>query len=210
MPEKLNSVHLTKIIIQALEEMGYLESARCLELESGISVMADCDAEDSLNLKYSVVDGKWDSVGAILDRCDWASGYVRYPLLRQKFLELLAAGRWVAAANCLHTELEPAITTKGHRSDFLNLARVLLLRPRHDELCAVGFVGSGLAGRVKAAEAALQSAPPHLKFPASRLRRLLAQVSWPRSPPAPMSKSRQGSARTSFVEFRGASTRRVV
>jgi hypothetical protein len=175
-PEDINSEHLTKSIIQALEEMGYLESARCLELESGISLVTDSDTEECLRLKYALVDGQWQDVAAILNHSAWAPQHMRYPIFRQKYLELLAAGRSIAAENCLQHDLEPSISTKGQRRDYMKLGRLLLMQPGPEELRAIGYIGSGLAGRVKAADAALQCAPTKVKFPASRLRRLLAQV----------------------------------
>ena len=180
--EKLNQKHLAKIMIQALEEMGFLESARCLERESGMSIMDEGSNVDAHCLKYAFLDGNWELADEILNRTAWASGHIRFPLARQKFLELLLKGRRDMAAECLQAELEPAIVTKRHRSDFMSLARLLCLRPGPDDLQAVGYGGSGLAGRVKALEAAFRCAPPEVYLPPSRLRRLLAQVVRPPPP----------------------------
>jgi hypothetical protein len=196
---ELNQEHLTKIMIQALEEMGCLESARCLERESGIALVADKRAEDALQLKQHILDGNWEQAASILNASEWATGHVRYPIYRQKFLELLESGHRLAAIDCFRSELEPAIATRRHRHDFASLAQRLCLPADPDGLRAGGWGGRGLATRVQAAEAALRCAPPDVHLPASRLRHLLAQVRHP-SPlhrhraPCPTSPARPGAA----------------
>ena len=85
---------VVRIILQALESMGLLESARCLEREAGVS-LRDGAAADVARLEEAVAEGRWEEACNVLDEsgCAWTSARATFPLYRQMFLELLEAGR---------------------------------------------------------------------------------------------------------------------
>lgn len=89
---------VVKIMMQALEGMGLLETARCLERESGIS-LRDGQAESVLELERAVLDGRWEDACGILEGASssWGTCRARFPVYRQMYLELLEEGHRAAA-----------------------------------------------------------------------------------------------------------------
>ncbi len=103
---------VVKLMVQAMESFGFPESARKLELESGVALY-DGPALEALELQKSLLDGDWQTVDEILSTASWVDNRMRYMAYRQLYLELLHADRHQEAADCLDANLEPAARACG-------------------------------------------------------------------------------------------------
>ena len=67
---------MVRLILQALQGMGYLESSLCLQRESG--VMLQSEGEKLRALRRDVMEGEWRKILSELEREDWASTSLKY------------------------------------------------------------------------------------------------------------------------------------
>lgn len=105
-PLGLNRHELVRIIVQAMDSLGYPKSARSLEHEARVEAMAS----DMRTLRDCVLNGRWDSLESVLDsltvfRTEADARAARFVLYEQKFLELLEARRTADALDCLRNHL---------------------------------------------------------------------------------------------------------
>lgn len=102
----LDRQELVRIIVQAVDSMGYHSSARALEKEAGVEAMS----QEMRTLRDCVLMGKWDQLEQVLDsvtvfKTEDDARAARFVLYEQKFLELLEAGRTADALKCLRNDL---------------------------------------------------------------------------------------------------------
>eukprot|EP01062_Namystynia_karyoxenos_P077283 TRINITY_DN7744_c0_g1_i1.p1 TRINITY_DN7744_c0_g1~~TRINITY_DN7744_c0_g1_i1.p1 ORF type:complete len:588 (+),score=213.70 TRINITY_DN7744_c0_g1_i1:215-1978(+) len=99
---------VVRLILQALNSLGYTESAAALEQESGVLLQSAAIGA----FKDGILSGEWAKVQELLPRLALgdpeAERRVTYHISRQKFLELLEAGETRAALAVLRTEVAPA------------------------------------------------------------------------------------------------------
>lgn len=105
-PMGLNRRELVRIIVQSIDALGYPDSARSLERETGIEAMSP----QMRTLRDCVLRGHWDQLESVLDsltvfKSDSDARAARFVLYEQKFLELLEAGRTADALDCLRNHL---------------------------------------------------------------------------------------------------------
>jgi len=115
-----------KLMVQAMESFGFPESARKLELESGVA-LHDGLALEALELHKSLLDGDWQSVDEILGTASWVDNQMRFMAYRQLYLELLHADRRQEAAQCFDANLQPAARALAgaQRKEVQNLKSLL-------------------------------------------------------------------------------------
>ncbi|KAK7693817.1 hypothetical protein QCA50_003389 [Cerrena zonata] len=96
-----------RLVIQSLRDVGYIESAATLEAESGYSM----ESPEVSDFRQCVLDGAWTQAEAALERLgvaeDGGLREARFFISRQKYLELLEAGKTSAALQVLRYELAP-------------------------------------------------------------------------------------------------------
>jgi hypothetical protein len=117
---------VVKLMVQAMESFGFPESARKLELESGVA-LHDGPALEALELHKSLLDGDWQSVDEILGTATWVDNQMRFMAYRQLYLELVHADRRQEAAQCLDANLQPAARALAgaQRKEVQNLQSLL-------------------------------------------------------------------------------------
>jgi hypothetical protein len=101
---------VVRLMVQAMDEYGFPESARSLERESGV-LLHDDTALEALGLQASIRDGDWARVEGILDAASWADNRMRFDSYRQLYLELVQAGDLEQAAQCLESKVTPCALT---------------------------------------------------------------------------------------------------
>ena len=150
---------VVKLMVQAMESFGFPESARKLELESGVA-LHDGPALEALELQKSLLDGDWQTVDEILSTASWVDNRMRHMAYRQLYLELLHADKHQEAAECLDENLEPAARSCGRpeaRREISKLKSLLSFpsagRPTTDSLASTRKM---LAVRSSAAESSSQ------------------------------------------------------
>jgi len=150
---------VVKLMVQAMESFGFPESARKLELESGVA-LHDGPALEALELQKSLLDGDWQTVDEILSTASWVDNRMRHMAYRQLYLELLHADKHQEAAECLDENLEPAARSCGRpeaRREISKLKSLLSFpsagRPTTDSLVSTRKM---LAVRSSAAESSSQ------------------------------------------------------
>ncbi|CAN8066744.1 unnamed protein product [Agarophyton chilense] len=102
----LDRRELVRIIVQAIDALGYTSSARALEKETGVEAMS----QQMRTLRHCVLEGKWDQLERVLAqvtvfKSDNDARAARFVLYEQKFLELLEAGHTADALECLRNDL---------------------------------------------------------------------------------------------------------
>ncbi|KAK9456215.1 WD40-repeat-containing domain protein [Dipodascopsis uninucleata] len=100
-----SKLETTRLIIQALHEMGYNESASVLESESHCSI----ESSEVSAFRSSILSGKWRESEQLLESLELKAGTNKTSLLflirQQKFLELLEKRDTVSALTVLREEL---------------------------------------------------------------------------------------------------------
>ncbi|KAI0563936.1 WD repeat containing protein 26 isoform [Gracilaria domingensis] len=102
----LDRHELVRVIVQAIDALGYSASARVLEKEAGVEAMT----QQMRTLRDCVLEGKWDQLEQVLAqvtvfKSDDDARAARFVLYEQKFLELLEAGHTADALECLRNDL---------------------------------------------------------------------------------------------------------
>ena len=95
-----------RLLVQGLHRLGYSGVARELEAASSIAMQPPSATE----FREAVLAGRWDAALALLPQLA-ASGtdlkHAQFLVLRQKYVECVAAGDAAAALCCLRSELQP-------------------------------------------------------------------------------------------------------
>ncbi|KAI1332049.1 WD40-repeat-containing domain protein [Xylariaceae sp. FL0255] len=123
-PEKYyghNREEVTRILIQALSDMGYHDAAQNVSKESGFELESTTVA----SFRTAILDGEWDEAERLLDRIETTDqsgsrdhnalvladgadrNIMRFWIRQQKFLELLEQREHGRALMVLRTELTP-------------------------------------------------------------------------------------------------------
>ena len=102
----LDRRELVRIIVQAIDALGYERSARALEAETGVEAMST----QMRTLRDCVLKGRWDQLETVLSqvtvfKSEDDARAARFVLYEQKFLELLEAGHTAEALECLRSDL---------------------------------------------------------------------------------------------------------
>uniref|UniRef100_A0A7S0INT6 CTLH domain-containing protein n=1 Tax=Calcidiscus leptoporus TaxID=127549 RepID=A0A7S0INT6_9EUKA len=112
LPSGFRRSDVVRLMCQCLNDLGYLRAARALEEESGFAVLSDSMA----SLRAGILVGEWSRVEAEVEQLQLLSKSdklaVRFLIYRQKYLELLEAGRAQDALHCLREQLAP-LETQG-------------------------------------------------------------------------------------------------
>ncbi|KAK9474089.1 WD40-repeat-containing domain protein [Dipodascopsis tothii] len=98
---------VTRLMIQALHEMGYGAAAASLERESGCSI----ESADVAAFRAAVLAGAWETAEGVLGRIELREGAelatLQFYVRQQKYLELLEQRDMVRALGVLRGELAP-------------------------------------------------------------------------------------------------------
>jgi len=117
-----------RILVQAMEELGYRNSAAALEREAGVRLKSDIVTQ----LQDAVLQGRWEEVEVLARRGELGlsarqEALCRFVVKRQLFLELLEEDSVSAAMECLQVHLTPLATRAGQDKEELHkLARLLV------------------------------------------------------------------------------------
>jgi hypothetical protein len=107
MPSGFRRVDLVRLITQCLSTLGYAQTAEMLEKESGVRLLS----EPIERFRAAVLAGDWALAEGQLDRLGFTSLATKlsaqFLILRQKYMELLEAGRTEEALLCLRGQLAP-------------------------------------------------------------------------------------------------------
>jgi hypothetical protein len=161
-----------RILMQALDDLGYTSTVAHLEAESGLRLREDPAAR----LQSAVLNGDWplaekllNSLSLPADACNrW-----RLALRRERYLELLHAQRPDDALAHLRTEIAPLAAP---RADLQALTCLLLARSPAALCRQAGWAGPGRAAREALWEALCGLLPPSVLVPARRMEALLRQA----------------------------------
>lgn len=102
----LDRRELVRIIVQAIDSLGYTHSARTLEKEANVEAMS----LQMRKLRDCVLLGRWDQLEQVLNEVtvftsESDARAARFVLYEQKFLELLESGHTAQALECLRNDL---------------------------------------------------------------------------------------------------------
>ncbi|KAF7970217.1 hypothetical protein HWV62_24744 [Athelia sp. TMB] len=103
----VNREEFVRLVLQSLRDVGYTASAQTLELESGYTMEAPAVARFRrcvLAADWPRAEGALADLGLTEGEGVWEAKYLIY---RQKYLELLEAGRTTTALQVLRNELAP-------------------------------------------------------------------------------------------------------
>ena len=107
LPSGFQRAELVRLLTQCAESLGYTQTARTLQEESGIPLLSESIAR----FRTGVLDGDWDLVEGLVPglmlRAEESRDAVSFLVLRQKFLEFVEAQRTVEALGCLRRQLAP-------------------------------------------------------------------------------------------------------
>lgn len=170
----LNRTELVRIIVQAMDSLGYSQSARSLEQEAGVEAMSP----QMRRLRDCILNGRWDDLEAVLDtltvfKSDADARSARFVLYEQKFLELLEARRTADALNCLRNNL----TQLDPDPKLFNRLPLLCLSATPEEVRQhADWPGAGQASRTAVLEKLHKYIPPTHLLQENRLENLLCQT----------------------------------
>ncbi|PFH62075.1 hypothetical protein XA68_15166 [Ophiocordyceps unilateralis] len=175
---------LTRILIQALSDMGYQDAADSVSRDSGF----DLESSTVAAFRSAVLDGSWVEAekllsGASMDGRGGGNGLVlaansdrnvmKFWLRQQKFLELLEQRDTMRALTVLRTELTPLYldTSRVHF-----LASLLMCRSADDVMIKASWDGAGGQSRRQLLSQLSRCVSPSVMLPEHRLAVLLEQV----------------------------------
>lgn len=170
----LDRNELVRIIVQAIDELGYPTSARLLENEAGVKAMS----QQMQTLRDCILLGKWDQLESVLEqvtvfKSDADARAARFVLYEQKFLELLEAGHTADALECLRNDLtrlspDPKLL---HKLPLLCMCTTPLEVRNHAD-----WPGAGLRSRTAVLEKLQRYIPASELLQENRLENLLCQT----------------------------------
>lgn len=103
----LNRREFLRLLIQAVDSLGYPSAARALETESGTSALSPI----MRRLRECVLSGSWEEIDSVFAAaagvfvCDADMQAARFLVYEQQFLELLEGGNVSDALDCLRNNL---------------------------------------------------------------------------------------------------------
>lgn len=103
----LDKNELVRLLVQAMDGLGYAASARALEDESGVAALSPTMKQ----LRDCVLAGDWSNVDSVFTEavgsfaCDGDRKAALFAVYEQQFLELLESGNVSEALNCLRGKL---------------------------------------------------------------------------------------------------------
>lgn len=174
---------VTRLIIQALDDMGYTEAAADVSRTSGFQL----ESPTVSNLKSAILDGLWDEADELLEGAadtDGADGdgnglvlakgadrkMMRFRLKKQKYLELLEARDTSGALHTLRSELTP-LSSNTTTTNFLSS---LILTLSADELKSrAQWDGAKATSRSELLSNICKSISPSVMLPEGRLGQVL-------------------------------------
>ncbi|CAN1199846.1 WD repeat-containing protein 26 homolog [Linum perenne] len=170
----IRRVEFVKLMMKALNSLGYEKSSACLEEESGIPLQSSMVKE----FIQQVLDGNWGesiptlhSIGLKDERIIKAASFL---ILEQKYFELLDGEKVMEALKTLRTEIVP-LSARSDQVRALSLS--LVYRPR-DVLVesTSNRVNLRAKSRTKLLEELQELFPPTVMVPERRLEQLVEQA----------------------------------
>ncbi|KAK0673976.1 putative WD repeat-containing protein 26 [Cercophora samala] len=178
-----NREEITRILIQALGDMGYSEAAQIVSQQSGYEV----ESPDVAAFRAAVLEGKWDRAEKLL----WGQGgggrgglvlapgadrnAMRFRLRQQKYLELLEQGNRSKALGVLRNELTP-LCHDSPSQILSSLSRYLMCEDANDLRNKAAWDGAqGLSRRLLLSQLS-ECISPSVMLPEKRLAVLLDDV----------------------------------
>jgi len=159
----------TRIILQALNELGYRRSAMELEAEAGVHV----HSREVQQLETAVMQGEWGVAEGLLEALGLEEakvGKCRFMLRRHKYLEMLESDDLPGAMLCLQTDITPL----GYDPATVHALAALVVCQRKEDLRArAGWGGGGGHGLLVSLKSFL---PPSVLLPPRRLQTLTQQA----------------------------------
>lgn len=165
---------LVRIIVQAIDALGYSKSARCLEKEAQVESMS----LQMRTLRDCVLLGRWDKLEDVLSqvtvfKSDDDARAARFVLYEQKFLELLEAGNTADALECLRNDL----TRLSPDPTLLQKLPLLCMCGSPEEVRShAKWPGAGPQSRIAVLEKLQRYIPPSELLQENRLEKLLCQI----------------------------------
>ncbi|AEO63391.1 uncharacterized protein THITE_2108573 [Thermothielavioides terrestris NRRL 8126] len=178
---------ITRILIQALNELGYHAAAESVAEESGFQV----ESPDVVAFRHAVLGGDWVKAEQLLSRDSGrrpgqgsGDGLVlapgadrnamRFQIRQQKFLELLERRETSQALTVLRNELSP-LCSDQHQTLHL-LSRFLMCQDAEDLRSRANWDGADGRSRQLLLERLSESISPEVMLPDHRLAALLHDV----------------------------------
>lgn len=106
LPSGFRRDDLVRLLTQCIHGLGYHRAAESLEHDSGIRLLS----APMVSFRSGILEGDWDAVERIVDELQLAPparASVRFLVARQKYMELLEAGKAPDALRCLREQLAP-------------------------------------------------------------------------------------------------------
>lgn len=171
----LKKTELVRLLVQAMDELGYKSSACALEQESGIAALSP----DMERLRSCILSGNWAEVeSALVSASDAFANDVdrlaaRFLVYEQQFLELLDAGRVSDALVCLRGKLaqccmDPAALHK--------LPLLCMCASPEEMRRRAKWAGTGVRSRTAVLQSLQRFIPPSQLLAENRLQVLLKQA----------------------------------
>jgi len=162
-----------RIMVQAMRDLGYTNSATSLELEAGVRLKSDIVTQ----LEAAVVAGRWQEVDLMassdllgFEPCQRRK--CRFLIKRQEYLELLEVQDVTGAISCLQTHMTGLAPDAAavHR-----LAQLLICSDVHELYAHPQWPGEGKLSRQSVLEQVHACLPAPSVVPAGRLKTLVSQ-----------------------------------
>lgn len=175
---------VTRLITQAMYDMGYSNVAKHLEQESGLSIEVPSVAA----FRKAVLNGEWDQAEALLFSLDLQPNtdldYLSFLIHRQHYLELLEAQETKSALRILRTKIsvlpydsnEIGFEEAERRRDEIHvLTNVLMFNPK-DIRTGLGWDGAKGQSRTLLLNSLQELISADMMIPRYRLAKLLHQA----------------------------------
>ncbi|KAF8609924.1 WD40 repeat-like protein [Ceratobasidium sp. AG-I] len=170
---QLDREQVMRTVLQALRDVGYLETASTLEIESGYKL----ESSDVTQLRYSIQNGLWDDAAALLLRLgvtmDSELRAARFLISQQKYLEQLEAMQPTAALQTLRGELA-VYCSDPERLHYLS--SLIMCANGADVMERARWDGAGGTSRERLLVEVQRFIAPSVMLPPRRLDTLLTQA----------------------------------
>ena len=172
---ELEPTSLVRLMVQAMDGLGYGAAARQLEAESGVLL----EPREVSALRRSLAAGDWPAVEALLPQPQLGIvdaeqlRLAQFAVRKQKFLELLEAGGAAPALECLRGELAPLGV---NAQELQHLSNLLMCGDAEELYRRSGWSGTRAEGggsRAAVLERLRQHVPPEVLLPPERLQTIL-------------------------------------
>ncbi|THU82897.1 WD40 repeat-like protein [Dendrothele bispora CBS 962.96] len=162
-----------RLVLQSLRDVGYKQAAAALEAESGYSM----ESSEVGQFKQYILDGLWSKAEASLTRLGLTNEAklwdARFLINRQKYLELLEAGKTTAALHVLRNEISPL----NVESEELHTLSSLIMSTSPDDLRQrTNWDGAAGTSRQQLLADLHHYIPPSVMIPSRRFSTLLQQA----------------------------------